>query len=242
MEISYVYDYVKNYALNNYNILRQKIDEFYQEGRRPIEIYNIISQFLCLNEYCSYLDIANSDYFEFCKCIRKALFLKSKFSNENDIKIMNKTMIYTDNEICIFKPTNFKESSIIGEPICCFAHNQNRWDEHYEFNNEAIYYVYDVMRNESSDDFVAITVHPQGRALVLDKNHNWWSKESSINFIKGLGIGATYITTKEGKSIKTENKHYNNFNWTIRKQSITLTESQIRSVIKKTIREVLNNR
>ena len=32
------------------------------------------------------------------------------------------------------------------------------------------------MRNGTLEDFVAITVRPNGTALVLDKEHNWWSK------------------------------------------------------------------
>ena len=32
------------------------------------------------------------------------------------------------------------------------------------------------MRKETLEDFVAITVRPNGRALVLGKEHNWWSK------------------------------------------------------------------
>lgn len=62
------------------------------------------------------------------------------------------------------------------------------------------------MRENSVHDFVAITVRPNGRALVLDKNHKWWPPADSIRYIQGLGEGASTIVTKEGKSIKTENK------------------------------------
>jgi hypothetical protein len=41
---------------------------------------------------------------------------------------MQKTLVYEDNNVCIFKPTNFQESSIIGEPI----YSQDRLDEHYK--------------------------------------------------------------------------------------------------------------
>ena len=32
------------------------------------------------------------------------------------------------------------------------------------------------MRKGTLEDFVAITVRTNGTALVLDKEHNWWSK------------------------------------------------------------------
>ena len=73
-----------------------------------------------------------------------------------------------------------------------------KWDEHYNGYQEAIYYVYDVMRDGTIEDFVAITVRPSGSALVLDKEHNWWTQNDSIRYINGLGNGAMVITTKEG--------------------------------------------
>ena len=59
---------------------------------------------------------------------------------------MSKTLIHEDDCICIFKPTSFQESEIIGKEICCFAFSQGRCAEHYIENHESIYYVYDVMR------------------------------------------------------------------------------------------------
>jgi hypothetical protein len=121
---------------------------------------------------------------------------------------MQKTLIYKSNEVCIFKPTNFKESNIIGLPEWCFSKSQGHWDEHYIGYHESIYYVYDVMRSDTFCDFVAITVRPNGTVLVLDKNHDWWSKKDSLRFVKGLGNGASLITIQDGKCIKSENKEY----------------------------------
>ena len=45
---------------------------------------------------------------------------------DKDIAIMNKTLIYEDDCICIFKPTSFQEYEVIGEEICCFAFGQGR--------------------------------------------------------------------------------------------------------------------
>lgn len=58
------------------------------------------------------------------------------------------------------------------------------------------------MRKGTLEDFVAITVIPNGRALVLDKEHNRWSKEESIRYINELGDGAKCITTQNWKQIK----------------------------------------
>ena len=130
-------------------------------------------------KYFDNVDWDNIDYCGILKAINHAKFLKAKFNDKSKYAIMKKTLVYRDDEICIFKPTNFKESSIIGEPICCFAYSQGRWDEHYNGYQEAIYYVYDVMRDGTIEDFVAITVRPSGRALVLDKEHNWWTQNDS---------------------------------------------------------------
>ena len=58
------------------------------------------------------------------------------------------------------------------------------------------------MRKGTLEDFVAITVRPNGRALVLYKEHNWLSKEESIRYINELGDGTKCITTQNGKQIK----------------------------------------
>ena len=72
-------------------------------------------------------------------------------------------------------------------------------DEHYNYGEEAIYYVYNAMRENSIYDFVAITVQPSGRALIFDREHKWWSPSKSIRYIKGLGEGASLIVSKDGK-------------------------------------------
>ena len=97
-------------------------------------------------QFCRTLDFENGNYIDFVKSINIATFLESKFNTDKDIAIMNKTLIYEDDCICIFKPTSFQESEIIGEEICCFEFSQGRWAEHYIENHESIYYVYDVMR------------------------------------------------------------------------------------------------
>ena len=58
------------------------------------------------------------------------------------------------------------------------------------------------MRKGTLEDFVAITVSPNGMTLVLGKEHNWWSKEESIRYINELGDGAKCITTQNRKQIK----------------------------------------
>lgn len=187
MDISELHNYIKQTDPYDYEVLKFKIDEFHREGLEVIRIYNTITQYLALKPFCRALDVKNGDYIEFLKAIKIATFLKAKFNNENALSVMYKTLVYEDNNTCIFKPTNFKESRIIGEPICCFAYSQGRWDEHYNAYEEAIYYVYDVMRENSVHDFVAITVRPNGRALVPDKEHNRWSKSESIRYIMRIG-------------------------------------------------------
>lgn len=145
-----------------------KIDTFLLEGRSEIEIYNLICRYIAVKQFCRTLDFENGNYIDFVKSINIATFLESKFNTDKDIAIMSKTLI--------FKPTSFQESEIIGKEICCFAFGQGRCAEHYIENHESIYYVYDVMRNGTLEDFVAITDRPNGSALVLGKEHNWWSK------------------------------------------------------------------
>ena len=239
MNIKDVYKYLDAKYPKDFPILKPKIDEFYQQGIKPDRIYNLMSQYIDLKPYCWTLDVQNGDIIEFVKAVKIGTFLKAKFNNEESFSIMQKTLVFEDNNICIFKPTNFQESSVIGEPICCFAYSQGRWDEHYNGYQEAIYYVYDVMKEGTQHDFVSITVRPNGRALVLDKEHNWWSKQQSIQYIQSLEEGASYITTKDGKTIKTENKKYKTNTNMAKKQVIRLTEGDLHRIIKESVNKVL---
>jgi protein gp37 len=240
MNIKDVYKYLDAKYPKDFPILKPKIDEFYQQGIKPDRIYNLMSQYIDLKPYCRALDVQNGDIIEFVKAVKIGTFLRAKFNNEETFSIMQKTLVFEDNNICIFKPTNFQESSVIGEPICCFAYSQGRWDEHYNGYQEAIYYVYDVMKEGTQHDFVSITVRPNGRALVLDKEHNWWSKQQSIQYIQSLEEGASYITTKDRKTIKTENKKYKTNTNMAKKQVIRLTESDLHRIIKESVNNVLS--
>ena len=241
MEIYDVYNLIRQRASNDFDILKRKIDEFHSQGVSVIHIYNTMLQYIDLKPYCSSLDIVNGDYMDYIMTIKIATFLASKFNSENTLNIMQHTMIYNNNGVCIFKPTSFQESRVIGEPICCFANNQNSWNEHYNFNQEEIYFVYDVMRCDSDEDFVAITVRPNGRARVLDKNHNWWSSSDSIRYIKGLNDGASLILSKNGKTLKTENKEYkSNKNMKRKKQLVRLTEGDLHRIIKESVNNILS--
>ena len=218
--------------------LSKIVNNLQKEGVDDSAINDVVQK---VKEYWSYIgniDWNTIDYCNTLKVINCAKFLKAKFNDETKFAIMNKTLVFRDEEICIFKPTNFNESRIIGEPICCFAYSQERWNEHYEFDQEAIHYVYDVMRYGTDEDFVAITVRPNGSALVLDKKHNWWSRHDSTRFIQGLGGGAAVITTKEGKAIKSENKEYNIYKH-MNKKTIRLNESDLHRIIKESVNKVL---
>lgn len=239
MNIKDVYKYLDAKYPKDFPILKPKIDEFYQQGIKPYRIYNLMSQYIDLKPYCRALDVQNGDIIEFIKAVKIGTFLRAKFNNEEAFSIMQKTLVFEDNNICIFKPTNFQESSAIGKPICCFTYSQGRWDEHYNGYQEAIYYVYDVMKEGTQHDFVSITVRPNGRALVLDKEHNWWSKQQSIQYIQSLEEGASYITTKDGKAIKTENKKYKTNTYMAKKQLIRLTEDDLHNIIKKSVNRIL---
>lgn len=191
-------------------------------------------------EFISGIDWDNVDYFGILKEISVARFLKAKFNDETKISIMRQTLSYRGNGVCIFKPNNFEESSVVGEPICCFAFSQGRWEEHYNEYQESIYYVYDALREGTIEDFVAITVRPSGKALVLDKEHNWWSSSQSNQFIKGLGEGALVIKTKDGKPVKletNENKqHKTRYNM---KKTIRLSESDLHRIVKESVKSVI---
>lgn len=186
------------------SIIAKLTDSLRKENIDNAAINDIIQK---LREYWPYLGVVDWDnitYIDILKSIYCAKFLKAKFNDDSKFSIMQKTLVYRDGGICMFKPTTFEESSIIGEPICCFAYSRGRWNEHYIGYGEAIYYVYDVRRGDT-EDFVAITVRPTGTAIVLDKNNRWWTPSESIKYIQELGEGTPLIVTKEGKPIKTEN-------------------------------------
>ncbi len=199
-------------------------------------INDIIQQVKEYWQYFGTIDWDEIDYIGILKAINCAKFLKAKFNDESKYLIMRKALVYQNDGVCVFKPTSFEESSIIGEPICCFAYSQGRWDEHYIGNGEAIYYVFDAMR-DNAQDFVAITVHPNGKALILDKNHNWWTPSDSIKYIQSLGNGASLITTKAGKQINNEEiKENRNMN---KKQVIKINENQLKQIVTESVKKVI---
>ena len=104
-------------------ILSKIINNLMIENVDNIAINNIVQQVRENWKYFDNVDWDNIDYCGVLKAINHAKFLKAKFNDESKYAIMKKTLVYRDDEICIFKPTNFKESSIIGEPICCFAYS-----------------------------------------------------------------------------------------------------------------------
>lgn len=229
-----LYSKIEQLSGNNFSKFRNKINSFLSEGRTEIEVYNIITRYIAIEPYCRTLDFENGDYIDFVKSIKKGTFLKAKFNEEYKIAIMNKTMAYEDDCICIFKPTCFEESNVVGEPSFCFSYSQGRWDEHYKGYNEAIYFVYDVMRELTPQMFVAITVRPLGTALVLDCEHQWFSRSESARFIQGLGNGMNVIKTKYNKSLQLESIKVNNT-----KNKIRLTEGELHKLIKESVKILL---
>ena len=222
------------------SIITKLTDELRKENVEDSKIDSIVHNLKSYWQYVGTIDLDNINYVTILKAIILAKFLKKKFDDNMGFSIMQKSLVYRDNDICIFKPTNFEESRIIGESICCFAYSQDRWDEHYIGNEEAIYYVYDVMRDDTQD-FVAITVRPNGNARVLDKNHNWWTSSDSIKYIQTLGKGASLIVTKDGKPINTTiyNQETNENKIMNKKQVIRLNESQLKQIVTESVKRVL---
>ena len=87
--------------------------------------FDILSTFFSIKSYSRNFDFKNADYFDFMYAIRKGTFLSKKFNDENSLSIMLKCMVFQDEQCIIFRPTNFEESRVIGEPICCFSNNKN---------------------------------------------------------------------------------------------------------------------
>ena len=133
---------------NEFPLYQAKFTQMCNDGRNQEEVYNILFSFFSIRSYCPNFDFKNADYFDFMYAINKGSFLSQKFNDENILSIMHKCMVYQDEQCIIFKPTNFEESRVIGEPICCFSNNKNYWVEHYDLENEAIYFVFEVMRTE----------------------------------------------------------------------------------------------
>lgn len=131
MENVGLYEYIRQKAPTDYKALKKKIDEFTKEGIELQRISSTIKQYLDLKSFCQTLNISNADYIDFLQAIRMARFLDAKFNSKESLDIMQKTLIYKSNEVCIFKPTNFKESNIIGLPEWCFSKSQGHWDGHY---------------------------------------------------------------------------------------------------------------
>ena len=114
MNIKDVYKYLDAKYPKDFPILKPKIDEFYQQGIKPDRIYNLMSQYIDLKPYCRALDVQNGDIIEFVKAVKIGTFLRAKFNNEETFSIMQKTLVFEDNNICIFKPKNFPKFMSFG--------------------------------------------------------------------------------------------------------------------------------
>ena len=175
----------------------EKIAKLYQnlknEGVDDIHANDIIQKVKEYYEYLSNYNLEQLDYMDALKAIQYGRFLKSNNASGDNAKVWNDTKVYSDNDIVIWKPRNYQESSIIGSPQWRISFRDYHWNDHVIHNGETIYMIYNGWANEDLQ-YTSACVERNGNIIIYDSNHN---KLSGIFlkslFLKSLGDGASVL-------------------------------------------------
>jgi len=190
-------------------VMDEKIAKLYQnlknEGVDDIHANDIIQKVKEYYEYLSNYNLEQLDYMDALKAIQYGRFLKSNNAGGDNAKVWNDTKVYSDNDVVIWKPRNYQESSIIGSPQWRISFRDYHWNDHVIHNGETIYMIYNGWANEDLQ-YTSACVERNGNIIIYDSNHN---KLSDIFlkslFLKSLGDGASVLKPQ----VNVENKQYN---------------------------------
>lgn len=160
------------------------------------------------------------------------------FCKTNCVSPKNKTkwdslLVYSDDDVKIWNPRTYEQSTLIGLPIWCICFNEGYWNEHVNIHHETVYMVYNVLE-DSIHQYTCCLVSPNGNITIYDSEHNRLDGMQVSQYLNTLGCGKQYL-----KSLQLqENKQYRNTTMK-QKQTLKLTESQLRNMIKEKIKNVL---
>lgn len=214
----------------------EKITKLYQnlknEGVDDIRANDIIQKVKEYYEYLSNYNLEQLDYIGALKAIQYGRFLKSNNAGGDNAKVWNDTKVYSDNDVVIWKPRNYQESSIIGSPQWCISFRDYHWNDHVIHNGETIYMIYNGWANEDLQ-YTSACVERNGNIIIYDSNHNKLNDIDKESYLKSLGDGISVLKPQ----INVENKQYNtnrNMNKLIR-----LTESDLHRIVKESVQRIL---
>ena len=212
-----------------------KIIELHREGVDLKTLESIFFQRYAIESWLRDTNMDDKGPIELRKDNTKGVFRQNQYKLDGVKELWLSSVIYEDNDVTINRPESFQVSQAIGYPIWCYSYNQNSWDEHYIGNQEAIYMVHNVM--EGGDmEYTTVMVSPNGKMLVLDANHKAIKGNELKTYLKSIGDAANYLlpqTTENNKTDKNESKNMN------RKNTIRLTESELKNIITESVKNIL---
>lgn len=201
------------------------------EGVDDVRANDIIQKIKEYYEYLSNYNLEQLDYIGALKAIQYGRFLKSNNASGDNAKVWNNTKVYSDNDVVIWKPRNYQESSIIGSPQWCISFRDYHWNNHVIHNGETIYMIYNGWANEDLQ-YTSACVERNGNIIIYDCNHNKLSDIDKESFLKSLGDGASVLKPQ----INVENKQYNT---NMNRKLIRLTESDLHRIVKESVQKML---
>lgn len=212
-----------------------KIIELHREGVDLKTLESIFFQRYAIESWLRDTNMDDKDLIELRKDNTKGVFRQNQYKLDGVKELWLSSVIYEDNDVTINRPESFQVSQAIGYPIWCYSYNQNSWDEHYIGNQEAIYMVHNVM--EGGDmEYTTVMVSPNGKMLVLDANHKTIKGNELKTYLKSIGDAANYLLPQTTDNNKTNINCSKNMN---KKNTIRLTESELKKVITESVRGIL---
>ena len=212
-----------------------KIIELHREGVDLKTLESIFFQRYAIESWLRDTNMDDKDPIELRKDNTKGVFRQNQYKLDGVKELWLSSVIYEDNDVTINRPESFQVSQAIGYPIWCYSYNQNSWDEHYIGNQEAIYMVHNVME-DGDMEYTTVMVSPNGKMLVLDANHKTIKGNELKTYLKSIGDAANYLLPQTTDNNKTDINCSKNMN---KKNTIRLTESDLKRVISESVKRVL---
>lgn len=213
-----------------------KIIELHREGVDLKTLESIFFQRYAIESWLRDTNMDDKDPIELRKDNTKGVFRQNQYKLDGVKELWISSVIYEDNDVTINRPESFQVSQAIGYPIWCYSYNQNSWDEHYIGNQEAIYMVHNVME-DGDMEYTTVMVSPNGKMLVLDANHKTIKGNELKTYLKSIGDAANYLLPQTTDNNKTNINCSKNMN---KKNTIRLTESDLKRVISESVKKILN--
>lgn len=210
-----------------------RIRELYNEGVDINILKNVFNERYAILKYLSEDNIEGKDVYEIANENVKGTFRRKWYTTDEQLSDFKNTIIYEDSTTTINKPSNFKQSQNIGNPIWCFCHKQDKWIQHNIIDKETIYFVHNVCVPDKWA-YNAICVKTNGDKWVLDGQHTYLSrKQGELQF---------YFSHIGGCDLLVSDKINNESNTRkdMKQNRIKLTESQLKQMIKEAVDNALN--